>query len=249
MTLSQPYDDFAINSTTGVITARRDFVGEMTMTVRLIDAPSAVDAKIAFRLRVDPNSSEAAKRLFERMIERGEVDWLDDSDGDGTINAYDWTPYVTPNGVEVDLLDGANGLAGNPWPIYNVWQLQAIAGKMVSAEGEMSDGNLFGANRLAAHYRLTTLDIDATPTRAWDDGKGFSPIGDSANPFTGDFDGKGKAVKGIYIDRTLDQIGIFAVAEGATHCRLGSRRRAHRRQCERSRGRHRRRSAQCRDYR
>ena len=219
--LSQPYDDFAINSTAGVITARRDFVGEIPMTVRLRDAPSGVDAKIAFRLRVNPNSSEAAKRLFERMIERGEVDWLADSDGDGTINAYDWTPYVTPATVEVDLLGGANGMAGNPWPIYNVWQLQAIAGKVVSAEGKMSDGNLFGANRLSAHYRLTTLDIDATPTRAWDDGKGFSPIGDSANPFTGDFDGKGKAVKGIYIDRALDQIGIFAVAEGARIVSLG----------------------------
>ena len=219
--LSQPYDDFTINLTAGVITARRDFVGEIPMTVRLIDAVSGVDAKIAFRLRVNPNSSEAAKRLFERMIERGEVDWLADSDGDGTINAYDWTPYVTPATVEVDLLGGANGMAGNPWPIYNVWQLQAIAGKVVSAEGKMSDGNLFGANRLSAHYRLTTLDIDATPTRAWDDGKGFSPIGDSANPFTGDFDGKGKAVKGIYIDRALDQIGIFAVAEGARIVSLG----------------------------
>ena len=219
--LSQPYDDFTINLTAGVITARRDFVGEIPMTVRLIDAVSGVDAKIAFRLRVNPNSSEAAKRLFERMIERGEVDWLADSDGDGTINAYDWTPYVTPATVEVDLLGGANGMAGNPWPIYNVWQLQAIAGKVVSAEGKMSDGNLFGANRLSAHYRLTTLDIDATPTRAWDDGKGFSPIGDSANPFTGDFDGKGKAVKGLYIDRTLDQIGIFAVAEGARIVNLG----------------------------
>ena len=225
--LSQPYDDFAINSTTGVITARRDFVGEMTMTVRLIDAPSAVDAKIAFRLRVDPNSSDAAKRLFERMIERGEVDWLADSDDDGTINAYDWTPYVTPATVTVNLTLGFTGEGGtetNPWPIYNVWQLQAIAGKMVSSVGEMSDSDLFGANRadrLSAHYRLTTLDIDATPTRAWDDGKGFSPIGDSGNPFIGNFDGNGKAVKGLYIDRTLDQIGIFAVAEGARIVNLG----------------------------
>ena len=222
--LSQPYDDFAINSTTGVITARRDFVGEIPMTVRLRDAPSGVDAKIAFRLRVNPNSSEAAKRLFERMIERGEVDWLDDSDDDGTINAYDWTPYVTPATVTVNLTLGFTGEGGtetNPWPIYNVWQLQAIAGKVVSAEGKMSDGNLFGANRLAAHYRLTTLDIDATPTRAWDDGKGFSPIGGGGDSFSGHFDGNGKAVKGIYIDRTLDQIGIFAVAEGATIVGLG----------------------------
>ena len=223
--LSQPYDDFAINSTTGVITARRDFVGEIPMTVRLTDAPSGVDAKIAFRLRVNPaNPKDGAKRLFERMIERGEVDWLADSDGDGTINAYDWTPYVTPATVTVNLTLGFTGEGGteaNPWPIYNVWQLQAIAGKMVSAEGEMSDSDsLFDTTRLGAHYRLT-LDIDATPTRAWDNGDGFSPIGDSGNPFTGNFDGNGKAVKGLYIDRALDQIGIFGVAQGGRIVSLG----------------------------
>ena len=152
----------------------------------------------------------------------------------------------------VDLLDGADGMAGNPWPIYNVWQLQAIAGKMVSAEGKMSDGNLFGANRadrLSAHYRLTTLDIDATPTRAWDDGKGFSPIGDSANPFTGDFDGKGKAVKGHLYRPHARSNRDFRRRGRRAHCQFGRRRRAHWRQCERSRGRNRRRSAQCRDYR
>ena len=220
--LSQPYDDFAINSTTGVITARRDFVGEIPMTVRLRDAPSGVDAKISVLLRVNSSDPEGeAKQLFERMIERGEVDWLADSDDDGTINAYDWTPDSI-NDVTVNLtLGGADGLETNPWPIYNVWQLQAIAGKTVSAEGEISDSDsLFGANRLGAHYRLT-LDIDATPTRAWDNGDGFSPIGDNGNPFTGNFDGNGKAVKGIYIDRALDQIGIFAVAEGARIVSLG----------------------------
>ena len=219
--LSQPYDDFAINSTTGVITARRDFVGEIPMTVRLRDAPSGVDAKISVLLRVNSIDPEGeAKQLFERMIERGEVDWLADSDDDGTINAYDWTPGSI-NDVEVNLtLGGADGLEANPWPIYNVWQLQAIAGKTVSAEGEMSDGDLFGANRLGAHYRLV-FDIDATPTRAWDNGDGFSPIGDSGNPFGGNFDGNGKAVKGLYIDRALDQIGIFAVAQDARIVNLG----------------------------
>ena len=219
--LSQPYDDFAINSTTGVITARRDFVGEIPMTVRLRDAPSGVDAKLSVLLRVNSSDPKGeAKQLFERMIERGEVDWLADSDDDGTINAYDWTPGSI-NDVEVNLtLGGADGLEANPWPIYNVWQLQAIAGKTVSAEGEMRDGDLFGANRLGAHYRLV-FDIDATPTRAWDNGDGFSPIGDNGNPFGGDFDGNGKAVKGLYIDRALDQIGIFAVAQNAAIVSLG----------------------------
>ena len=153
--LSQPYDDFAVDVTTGVITARRNFVGEIPMTLRLFDKEvSGVDAKLSFRLQVESESADDdAKRLFERMIERGEVDWLapnDDWDNDGILNPYDWTPTSVTvfGGVEVEVnltLDftGADGTeAGNPWPIYNVWQLQAIAGKMVSAVGEMSDSDL-----------------------------------------------------------------------------------------------------------
>ena len=231
--LSQPYDDFAVDMTTGVITARRNFVGEIPLILRLIDKVSGVDAKLSFLLRVKPASAnDDAKRLFERMIERGEVDWFapnDDWDNDGVLNPYDWTPtsVTVYGGVEVEVnltLGGANGTAGKPWPIYNVWQLQAISSISVSADGDMAVENLqlFGdGDNLTAHYRLATLDIDATPTRAWDDGKGFSPIGDNGNPFTGNFDGKGKAVKGIYIDRALNQIGIFAVAEGARIVNLG----------------------------
>ena len=231
--LSQPYDDFTVDVTTGVITARRNFIGAIPMTLRLFDKEvSGVDAKLSFTLQVNPtNTDDYAKRLFERMIERGEVDWLapnDDWDNDGILNPYDWTPTSVTvfGGVEaVNLtLGGADGSAENPWPIYNVWQLQAISSVSVSADGVTVGGlQLFGddGDNLTAHYRLTTLDIDATPTRAWDDGKGFSPIGGGGDSFSGHFDGNGKAVKGLYIDRTLGQIGIFAVAEGATIVGLG----------------------------
>ena len=68
------------------------------------------------------------------------IDW----DGDGIANPYDWTPTsITVDGrpVEVNLtaaFTGAGGSAGNPWPIYNVWQLQAIDGMSVSRSGAMS---------------------------------------------------------------------------------------------------------------
>ena len=246
---SQPYDDFEIDRTSGTITARREFVGDTLLTLRVIDAVTDFEAKFFMLLRVVTGDDAVAKvngarRVFERMIERGEVNWLEDSDADGTINAYDWTPDSIPDTVvvnlidddltpvnivvgmgdpvEVDLLGDADGTEDNPWPIYNVWQLQAIGGISVSADGVTVGGlQFFGdGDNLSEHYRLMS-NIDATPTRAWDDGKGFSPIGDSANPFIGDFDGNGKAVKGIYIDRALDQIGIFAVAEGATIVGLG----------------------------
>ena len=145
--------------------------------------------------------------------------------------AYPWTRdeaysyRVTMQGengiVEVDLLqlnedasfDGSSeDLA---IPIYNVWQLQAIAGLRVNAAGSVSSSGVavFGSNRLDLHYRLMN-DIDADLAREWDGGKGFTPIGDPANPFLGDFDGRGKVVQNLFIDRATITIGLFgAVGE------------------------------------
>ncbi len=53
---------------------------------------------------------------------------------------------------------------------------------------------------LSGHYVLVN-DIDASETATWDNGKGFSPIGDSEHPFTGTFDGQGHAINGLKIDR------------------------------------------------
>ena len=234
--LSQPGDDFTVDPDSGVITARRNFAGEIPLTLRLIDAPSGVNARFSSLLRVmrdgdDEDEVATVKRLFEAQIERGEVDWLGDLDADGTLNAYDWTPgpritstvggiiHLTP----VNILGDADGSEMLPWPIYNVWQLQAISGVSVSADGVTVGGlRLFSedGDNLTAHYRLM-FDIDATPTRAWDSGDGFSPIGDNDNPFTGYFDGNGKVMRGIYIDRALDRIGIFGVAQSATIVGLG----------------------------
>ena len=63
----------------------------------------------------------------------GTVFALHDSDGDGVLNAYD----VTPLGEDrVNLFAGGNGFAdgspARPFPIYNVWQLQAIDGVLPS---------------------------------------------------------------------------------------------------------------------
>ena len=234
--LSQPHDDFTVDPVSGVITARRNFAGEIPLTLRLTDAPSGVNAKFSFLLRVmrdddDEDEVTTAKRLFEAQIERGEVDWLGDLDFDGTLNAYDWTPgpriTSTVNGATiltpVNILGDADGSEMRPWPIYNVWQLQAINGVSVSADGVTVGGlQLFSedGDNLTAYYRLM-FDIDASPTRAWDNGDGFSPIGDNDNPFTGYFDGNGKVMRGVYIDRLLDRIGIFGVAQGATIVSLG----------------------------
>ena len=173
--------------------------------------------------------------------------------------AYPWTRdeaysyRVTMQGengiVEVDLLqlnedasfDGSSeDLA---IPIYNVWQLQAIAGLRVNAAGSVSSSGVavFGSNRLDLSYRLMN-DIDADLAREWDGGKGFTPIGDPTNPFLGDFDGRGNVVQNLFIDRATITIGLFGavgedgVAEaaicrrsGRVECRISGKRRHRRR--------------------
>ena len=132
-----------------------------------------------------------AERVFLYEIATGARQWrgdgdADDWDGDGIANPYDWTPTsVTIGGVEIEVnlnMSDADGSEGNPYPIYNVWQLQAIDGVSVSSQGDV-DGNvtlsLFGddaATRLGAQYRLA-MDIDAAPTKEWDSDAGFNPIG------------------------------------------------------------------------
>ena len=209
--------------------------GAFAATLRLeISAPATADdaARVLttdYALNITPDVAGLALAEFVREIEAVGFNWFGaragasdplDWDNDDIPNPYDWTPAsVAIDGVNVEvslLLDGGDGSAGAPWPIYNVWQLQAIDGISVSQAGEVS-GNLtlFGAaasDRLGAEYRLAT-NIDATQTKIWDSEKGFNPIG---GVFKGFFDGRGYAVRNLFIDRTTDIIGLFAVAGDQT---------------------------------
>ena len=177
-----------------------------------------------YALSIAPERLAAAREMFVAEIARADFNWFSNSliigsgttldwDDDGIDNPYDWTPTsVNVNGrpVGVDLTSrftGEGGTAENPWPIYNVWQLQAIDGVSVSHTGETGTSDIFGGGRLTAQYRLA-LDIDATPTKQWDSEAGFDPIGGS---FSGFLDGGGYAVRGLVINRGGDaNVGLFA---------------------------------------
>ncbi len=74
------------------------------------------------------------------------------------------------------------GIKTDPYRIGTVAQLQEIT------------------NGLDVYYVLVN-DIDASETAKWNDGKGFSPVGDRDHPFTGKFDGQGYTISGLRIDR------------------------------------------------
>ncbi|RJX50566.1 hypothetical protein DP106_04680 [Halonotius pteroides] len=62
---------------------------------------------------------------------------------------------------------------------------------------------------LDAHYELVS-DVDASATSGWNDEKGFEPIGNSSQPFTGTFDGNDSTISELVIDRPQTEgIGLF----------------------------------------
>ena len=202
---------FGVNAAYGLVTVNAPSltVGTYDITLLLADEAISLTATLELRVRVIPDPEAVALQVFLDEIASGARQWRggvsDDWDGDGIANPYDWTPTkVAIPGLDemvtVNLtLGGANGSAGSPWPIYNVWQLQAIASVSVAINGTVSDGlALFGDGNNAAHYRLAT-DIDATPTRNW--GDGFTPI---ASEFVGSLDGEGREIRGLYINRDGD---------------------------------------------
>lgn len=78
--------------------------------------------------------------------------------------------------------EGGLGTPADPYRIAGADQLQRM------------DASLSG------HYVLLA-DIDISSTAGWDNGKGFRPIGNHANPFSGVFNGNGHRITGLRIAR------------------------------------------------
>ena len=94
-------------------------------------------------------------------------------------------------------LDGL-GTEQEPYIITNIVELQQIRGALGS-------------------WYVAAGDIDASDTVNWNDGAGFIPIGDDPHGFTGNFDGRGYTIIGLYIDRSgTYYVGLFGAIDGGT---------------------------------
>jgi len=58
-------------------------------------------------------------------------------------------------------------------------------------------------------YFIQTDDIDASDTKNWNNGKGFTPIGNFNYLFRGDYNGNGHIINGLYINRSSRKVGLF----------------------------------------
>ncbi len=105
---------------------------------------------------------------------------------------------------------GGDGSSGNPYQIDNAEGLNEIR------------------NHLGAHYILVA-DIDLTTATGessgayWNSGKGWQPIGDFDNPFTGTFDGGGFTITGLFINWSVgSHLGLFGeTASGSEITNVG----------------------------
>ena len=97
---------------------------------------------------------------------------------------------------------GGTGSPGDPFMIEDAADLDAVR------------------NDLSASYELAN-DIDLTVylsngNPGYNGGAGWSPIGDNTTPFTGDFNGAGYKITGLWIDRNSTNIGVFGYIDEAT---------------------------------
>ena len=94
---------------------------------------------------------------------------------------------------------GGNGTAGNPFQICTHEQLKALADFVNAGNG----------TRTRDKYFKLINDIDLSSYANW------QPIGDYTNHFIGNFDGNGKVIQNLKINRpTEENIGLFGVCEG-----------------------------------
>jgi hypothetical protein len=98
------------------------------------------------------------------------------------------------------MLQGA-GTVANPYLVSSLADLRYI-----------SENN----SLWSAQFEQTS-NIDAQATIEWNTTQGFLPIGSSAVPFTGKYDGKGFSIFNLTINRpTTSNVGLFGYVSGGT---------------------------------
>ena len=109
------------------------------------------------------------------------------------------------------IYSGGNGTAENPYQIATTADL----GELCNTNGD------WGA------YFIQTADLDLFSDGQsggifYNGGEGFSPIGTSSNRFTGSYDGNGKTISYLWINRcSTSGIGLFGHVDGGTISKLG----------------------------
>ena len=170
-----------------------------------------------------PISSSAANKLFLKAVgdisinesvsvDKGGIVVYADilGTGTGSVKFSGFGTIGAKNNGAIDLYTNVarytddaiyNGFITTP---YNLWMLVNNADQL-----QKINTNLSGKYALGR-------DIDASETRNWNSGAGFSPLGMSiGNPFVGKLDGMNHTISNLYINRpATDFVGLFGLSKG-----------------------------------
>jgi uncharacterized protein (TIGR02145 family) len=152
----------------------------------------------------------------------GLIDLITDMNGQASAITIDGNYYYTvktsgyfpetgnvnlSNDIEIPvtlsgIFDGGIGTEEEPYLISNATQLNAIS-------------EYIGYEYLGVHFRqVADIDLGQAP---WNENEGWNPIGTSANPFCGNYDGYGHTIQNLTINRpNIQYIGLFGYANQAT---------------------------------
>ena len=144
------------------------------------------------------NSEGKGKVIFEDISKKQVV-----SSGGGKV----YISYNPDQGTEEHKYH-------NPFPYFKSVEPQKVltAFMLVNNVKDLQDIKMF----LHGNYALSR-DINATETKHWNNGKGFEPLSikEQRVPFSGDFDGNGYSVSGLYVNRPQEKdVGLFGIIAG-----------------------------------
>jgi hypothetical protein len=185
-------------------------------------AGMGTDGGIAFAAGIGLNERNGADLTTEQIHADGTL-------GDLFTTANGWAiengklpgfgaPIEMPNHLQIakedDEFDG-EGTSTDPYQIKTVEDLAKLAELVNSGSSRYS----------TAHFRLmNNLDLDVAP---WNTGQGWIPIGNFntgnvlTSTFRGVFDGNGKTVSNLHIERGGSNIGLFGRINGGHVRNLG----------------------------
>ena len=105
--------------------------------------------------------------------------------------------------IAVALIAGMVSCVPPPLEIRDWYDLDAVR------------NNLGGSYILMNNFDSTTTGYEDLASPTANQGKGWQPIGNDANPFTGTFDGQGHEISDLFINRSDENdVGLFGYVDG-----------------------------------
>ncbi len=159
---------------------------------------------------INLNAVMTASGTSSLTLNTGTSNGNDVGDGDGAVKVGFATGEAQGFAGRVDFVGRAGTgfltINGNAYTVINGL---GQAGSSTATDLQGMQGNLSGFYALGSN-------IDASATAAWNGGQGFTPVGDAATAFTGQFDGLGHTIDHLTLNNPAsNNLGLIGKAVGA----------------------------------